>query len=155
MLFSNSIEEHEVILRKVLDRLAAAGLYCSPKKTDLAVSSTDFLGHGISLDGLSADDSKIAKIRNWPRPRTAKQLRGFLGLVQYLRKLIDNLASLLIVCPKRFTSFEEDRTSRATSTLANFRFSGIQVRWMPLPLQVTRHSESKRPSKHFQTWNIT
>jgi hypothetical protein len=66
-------------------------LYCSVKKTDLATERVEFLGHVISAAGIEADPAKIAKIVKWPLPKTIKQLHGYLGLVQYLRKFIPGL----------------------------------------------------------------
>ncbi|GAA6026234.1 hypothetical protein JCM8202_000461 [Rhodotorula sphaerocarpa] len=92
IIYSNSLAEHEDNCRKVLDALRSAGLYASRKKTELFTVRTSFLGHVISRGGISADDSKVDKIRNWNRPRSVAQVRGFLGLVQYLRKFIPQLA---------------------------------------------------------------
>jgi hypothetical protein len=92
IIFSDSKAEHIVNVRRVLEALRVAGMYCSPKKTDLFTLRTGFLGHIISQDGIEADPSKIKKIIDWTVPRTVKQLRGFLGLVQYLRKFIEGLA---------------------------------------------------------------
>lgn len=92
IIWSQTLEEHEENCRKVLEALRAAGLYASRKKTELFTLRTTFLGHVVSRKGIEADDSKVERIRNWPRPRTVAQVRGFLGLVQYLRKFIPNLA---------------------------------------------------------------
>ncbi|SCV74548.1 BQ2448_7577 [Microbotryum intermedium] len=91
-IFSNTIEEHQTHVREVLKALHWADLYCSPKKTELFTTSCDFLGHVISQNGIAADQSKVDRIVEWPRPRTVTKLRGFLGLVQYLRKFINGLA---------------------------------------------------------------
>ncbi|SCV73215.1 BQ2448_7140 [Microbotryum intermedium] len=91
-IFSNTIEEHQTHVREVLKALRRADLYCSLKKTKLFTMSCDFLGHVISRNGIAADQSKVDRIVEWPRPRTVTELRGFLGLVQYLRKFINGLA---------------------------------------------------------------
>ncbi|GAA5918690.1 hypothetical protein JCM5296_000410 [Sporobolomyces johnsonii] len=69
IIYSQTLEEHEQNCRAVLSALRAAGLYC-----------------------IEADPSKVEKIKNWTRPTTVAQVRGFLGLVQYLRKFIPALA---------------------------------------------------------------
>ncbi|GAA5982121.1 hypothetical protein JCM11641_000594 [Rhodosporidiobolus odoratus] len=92
IIYSKTLEEHEQNCRAVLSALRAAGLYCSRKKTDLFSLRTEFLGHIISRDGIEADPSKVDKIKNWIRPKTVTQVRGFLGIVQYLRKFIPQLA---------------------------------------------------------------
>ncbi|GAA5996635.1 hypothetical protein JCM11641_001947, partial [Rhodosporidiobolus odoratus] len=92
IIYSNTLDEHERNCRAVLSALRDAGLYCSKKKTDLFSLRTEFLGHVISRDGIEADPSKVEKIKHWTRPRTVTQVRGFLGIVQYLRKFIPQLA---------------------------------------------------------------
>ncbi|GAA5994209.1 hypothetical protein JCM11641_002880 [Rhodosporidiobolus odoratus] len=92
LIWASSLEEHEKNLREVLSALRRASLYCSPKKTDLVTIDTEFLGHRISRHGIAADPNKIERVVNWTTPTTVKQLRGFLGLVQYMRKFIVGLA---------------------------------------------------------------
>ncbi|GAA5881029.1 hypothetical protein JCM8547_003592, partial [Rhodosporidiobolus lusitaniae] len=92
VIWAATLEEHERNVREVLTALRSAGLYCSPKKTDLVTIDTEFLGHRISRSGIGADPNKVNRVVNWPTPTTVKQLRGFLGLVQYLRKFIPGLA---------------------------------------------------------------
>jgi hypothetical protein len=93
IIYSNSLEEHEKNCRDVLSALREANLFCSRKKTDLFTTHTEFLGHVISRNGIAADLSKTDKIKNWSRPTTVTQVRGFLGIVQYLRKFIPGLAT--------------------------------------------------------------
>ena len=111
IIYSNSLEEHDRNCRSVLSALRSAGLYCSAKKTDLFTTRTEFLRHVISRAGLEADKSKIDKILNWPRPKTVTQVRGFLGVVQYLRKFIPSLAEhtavLTPLTKKGLTGVEE------------------------------------------------
>ncbi|GAA5826830.1 hypothetical protein JCM3770_005419 [Rhodotorula araucariae] len=110
IIYSHSMNEHEQNCRLVLSALREAGLYCSPKKTDLFTTRTEFLGHIISRKGIEADSSKTDKIKNWARPRTVTQVRGFLGVVQYLRKFIpqlaDHTAVLTPLTRKGLTSIE-------------------------------------------------
>ncbi|SGY32227.1 BQ5605_C002g01336 [Microbotryum silenes-dioicae] len=91
-IFSDTMEDHQNHVKEVLEALRRADLYCSPKKTELFRTSCDFLGHVISRNRIAADQSKVERIVGWPRPRTVTELRGFLGLVQYLRKFINGLA---------------------------------------------------------------
>ncbi|SGZ33170.1 BQ5605_C041g11939 [Microbotryum silenes-dioicae] len=91
-IFADTLEEHEARVRQVLDALRRAELYCSPTKTNLATAECSFLGHIINRAGVHADPKKIQRIEDWSLPKTGKELRGFLGLVQYLRKFIPGLA---------------------------------------------------------------
>ena len=42
-------------------------------------------------------EDKVAAIREWPQPRTKKQVRSFLGLVGYYQRFIPGYATL--ACP--------------------------------------------------------
>ena len=55
-----------------------------------------FLGHEISKDGLSPPPKKLNVIKNYPRPKTVKQLQRFLGLCNWFSKFIPNFSSVAL-----------------------------------------------------------
>jgi hypothetical protein len=91
-IWSQSIEEHIVNVRTILQALQDAGLYINKKKTHLFCYEVNFLGHVISQDGIEADPSKVDKILNWPVPKNTKDIQQFLGLVRYLNAFLPRLA---------------------------------------------------------------
>ena len=92
VIWSSSIDEHKQNVRTILQALREADLYCSTKKSQLFATELDFLGHHISQHGIEPDERKVEKIQNWPVPRSAKDVRKFLGLVQYLASFLPKLA---------------------------------------------------------------
>ena len=92
VIWSSSIEEHQKNVRTILQALREADLYCSTKKSQLFTTELDFLGHRISARGIEPDGRKVEKIQAWPVPRCAKDVRKFLGLVQYLAAFLPRLA---------------------------------------------------------------
>ena len=57
-------------------------------KFKFAQRSIAYLGHIISQHGVSTDPAKMQAITEWPTPSSAKDLRSFLGLAGYYRKLV-------------------------------------------------------------------
>ena len=92
VIWSNSLEEHERNVRTVLEALRTARLYVNPEKTHLFCTEIDFLGHHISEHGIEADNKKVEKVLNWPVPKSATEVRGFLGLVRYIAAFLPLLA---------------------------------------------------------------
>jgi reverse transcriptase-like protein/integrase-like protein/chromodomain-containing protein len=92
VIWSNNMQEHEENVRKILQALKDASLYCNPKKSHLFCSDIKFLGHLISEKGIEADPAKTERIKEWPVPHSATQVRAFLGLVRYISAFLPNLA---------------------------------------------------------------
>jgi hypothetical protein len=92
VIWSKTLDEHTQNVILVLDALKTNKLYCNPKKTKLYCTEIRFLGHRISANGIEADEGKADRITNWPIPSSAKQMRGFLGLVRYLATFLPKLA---------------------------------------------------------------
>jgi hypothetical protein len=88
----SSPEEHMQSIRKVLQKLREAGLRLNEKKCNFFCTQVKYLGHRISRNGIEACEGKAEKIQCWPVPKSATQVRGFLGIVRYLSSFLPKLA---------------------------------------------------------------
>jgi hypothetical protein len=62
--------------------------YFLSAKCAFGVSGVEYLGHIVSHDGVHVDPKKIEVMKDWPRQKNLKSLRGFLGLAGYYKKFI-------------------------------------------------------------------
>jgi hypothetical protein len=88
LVFSKTEEDHIRDLRLVLERIKLAGLVAKRSKCAYFVPSLNLLGHVVSDQSISPDSIKVQVIKDWPRPTDQRQLRGFLGLANHFRELM-------------------------------------------------------------------
>ncbi|PHJ20920.1 retroelement pol polyprotein [Cystoisospora suis] len=70
-------------------------LYVKLAKCEFCQQRVPYLGFVISSEGIAADPAKLKTLRDWPEIlNNTKQLRGFLGLVGYYRRLVPNFNKL-------------------------------------------------------------
>lgn len=74
-------------LSLVFDRLECAGLKLKPKKCILFARQVVFLGHIVSSDGISTSLDKTKANQGWRVPTNVTEVRLFIGLCSYYRKL--------------------------------------------------------------------
>ena len=66
----------------------------NPKKYTFGVTSGKLLGHIISERGIKVDPEKIRAILDMPALRTEREIRGFLGILQYISRFIARLTDI-------------------------------------------------------------
>jgi hypothetical protein len=69
-------------------------LYAKICKREFWLTQVAFLGHGISLRGVSVDPSKVKDVLNWKPPMDILEIRSFLRLVGYYRRFIQDFSKI-------------------------------------------------------------
>ena len=87
VITKGSYEEHLSRLSEVLTRLQDAGLKVNAKKSFFAKEELEYLGYWITREGIQPVTSKVNAIANIAEPKTKKQLRSFIGVVNYYRDM--------------------------------------------------------------------
>ena len=83
IIFSKKEEEHLQHLEIIFERLHEASLKLKRSKCSFMKVHTEYLGHLISEKGIESMPDKVAAIKEMPEPRNPKEIKQFLGLVEY------------------------------------------------------------------------
>lgn len=120
-------ESHDAVLRQVLQRLQEAGFRVNRDKCRFSVSEITYLGFRISSKGVETSTDKVDVILNAPDPTSVKELRMWLGLVNYYGRFLQNLATYLAPLYRllradqswRWTELESSAFTKAKELLVN------------------------------------
>ena len=85
-------EEHENKLFDVLRKLEDVGYRASERKSEIFLNKTKWLGHEIEETGIKSNKEKVKAILDLKHPKNQKQLKSFLGAIQYLAKFLTRLS---------------------------------------------------------------
>jgi hypothetical protein len=77
-----------------LSELRRHRLFIKRSKCAFGVGSVSYLGHIISERGVAMDPAKVQAVLDWPVPRSARAVRGFLGLAGYYRRFVLNYGAI-------------------------------------------------------------
>src|SRR6202522_2692977 len=91
---SDSFAEGMMKLRTLLNRVRREKMSFSPSKLKLFMTEAVFAGAQVGPQGVSPDSAKLTAIVNWPIPKDASHLEGFLGLTSYFRDLVEGYAQI-------------------------------------------------------------
>jgi hypothetical protein len=78
-----TLEDHLVKLREVLRRLRGVGLKVNAAKSFFCIHEIEYLGYILTREGIKPQLKKVQAILALNPPHNMKELRQFLGMVQY------------------------------------------------------------------------
>jgi ribonuclease HI len=102
---SRTAQDHLTDLRKLFPRLKKYQLRLNPNKCAFGVTSGKLLGFIVSGRGIEIDPVKVQAIRSMPAPKTEKEIRSFLGRINYIARFI---AQLTATCEPLFKLLRKD-----------------------------------------------
>lgn len=92
LIASATPEEHEDHLQQLFTRLDAYGIRINRTKCIFGDSEVKFLGYLVSEEGTKPLPEKVEAIKSFPKPINVKQLRQFLGTINFYRRFIPGAA---------------------------------------------------------------
>jgi len=143
VVFSANEEEHRQHLLELFQRLNKNGMVINPTKSEFGLRELKFLGHLVTPEGIMPLPDRVEAIQNYPKPTTAKQLRAFLGLVNYYHRFVKNLTfhlsslydmlknprktkrDLLTWSPENELAFDKSKKLLAEAAMLNYPFPNL------------------------------
>jgi len=94
LVHSNDLEQHMAGIKQVLTAYREAGLKIQPSKCAWFQSKVDYVGHTVSEAGVEPMASYLQVVKDWPLPKTIRDVRVFLGKTGYYRRFIKGYSAL-------------------------------------------------------------
>lgn len=93
LIYSDNIDNHRKHLDIVLYELDKNGLKLNIDKCQFYKQQVTYLGYQINQTGIQMDEDRIQTIKQFKRPNNLKTLRGFLGMINYFKRIIPDLTA--------------------------------------------------------------
>ncbi len=107
-----TLEDHLDKLREVLRRLRDAGLKVNALKSFFCTHKIEYLGYILTREGIKPQTKKVQAILAIKLPTNVKELRHFLGMVQYHRDMWAKRSEMLAPLSNLVGECGETKTTR-------------------------------------------
>ena len=87
--------EHLFILKEMFTRLQKAGLKVNASKSCFGAHKFDYLGYHVTREGVMPIPKKFEAIQSLAVPKNCKQLRQFIGMINFYRDMRQKRSELL------------------------------------------------------------
>lgn len=130
LVATEELNEHENVLRAVLERLTLRKLKLNLSKCKFGYDEIDYLGYTVTRAGIRPNNSHIKSIQNFPIPIDCKQLQSCIGLFSYFRRFVPSFSQIakpLQNLLKRNSKFDFDESCLDAFQELKLRLSGSPV----------------------------
>ena len=108
-VFGQNTEEFIARLKEIFERFRKYHIFLKASKCFFGYTEIDFVGKVISEEGLKMSRSKIQSVLDFPLPSISKQLKSFLGLVNYFRDFVRNHSNIVKPLHALLTNYQKSK----------------------------------------------
>ncbi len=95
LVYSKTYHEHLDHIQQVLDAINQEGFKLKLQKCTFAKNEVKYLGHIITDNTVKPIQDNLIAVKNFPTPKNKRNIRQFLGKINFYRKYIQNAAKML------------------------------------------------------------
>ena len=92
---SKSTKDHLIQVERVLKRLQSEGFKVNLRKSFFMQKSVEYLGYQLTTDGIRPQPKKIEAMERVLSPQNSKQLKRFLGMINFYRDVFKRRSHIL------------------------------------------------------------
>jgi hypothetical protein len=112
----SSLEDHLEKLEEVFRHLCNAGLTVTAEKSTFCALQIEYLEYILTRDGIKTQSNEVQAILAIQPPTNVKELRHFLGIVQYYRDLWARWSEMLAPLTSWVGEYGQTKVTRAKGT---------------------------------------
>ena len=90
----NPGQAHVDAVRLISDILRKNSLFANLKKCRFHKDEVRFLGYVISAQGVRMEDKRIEAVKNWPEPKSVRDIQVFLGFANFYFRFIRGFSKI-------------------------------------------------------------
>ena len=106
----NPGQGHFEAARWILDVLRNHGFFANLKKCRFHNDEFGFLEYVVSTAGIRMEDKRIEAVKNWPEPKSVRDIQVFIGFANFYRRFIDRTMR------RRYSLRERERARNSRQT---------------------------------------
>jgi len=88
LIYADTEEGHDHMVKEMLKRLQANGLAISLEKCIWKAKEVEFLGYIIGRNGIKMSEEKVEAVLGWKTPNSLTEVQSFLGFANFYQRFI-------------------------------------------------------------------